>query len=94
MEIYKKNKIILAIFLDFKRAFETIVRNILLKKFYNYGIQQNELKWFKSYLTDRKQILKENNIKSEYINNDYRVPQGSVLGALLFIIYINDVRKM
>ena len=66
----------LAIFLDFKIAFETIDRSILLNKLYNYGIQESELIWFKSYLTDKKQMVKVNN---------YGVPQGS----LDFTIFAN-----
>ena len=88
-----KNNKILAIFLDFKRAFETINRNIPLQKLLKYGIENEELMWFRSYLTNRKQITRVNNTESSPIENKYGVPQGSILGALLFIIYINDVEE-
>ena len=81
----------MTIFLDFKRAFETIDGRILIEKMFMYGSRDNELKWFESYLNNRTQFTMVNNIKSEVINNNFGVPQGFILGALLFIIYINDM---
>ena len=88
-----KNNKILAIFLDFKRAFETIDRDIMLQKLLKYGIEDEELMWFRSYLTNRKRITRVDNTESSPIENKYGVRQGSILGSLLFIIYINDMEK-
>ena len=78
----------MAIFLDFKRAFETIDRDIMLKKLYMYGIRQIELEWFKPYLENRKHTIKLNNTVPEEAINNFGGPQGAILGALLFILYI------
>ena len=90
IEVYNK-KFIVAVFLDLSRAFETIDREILLLKLEKYGISGTELKWFQSYLNNRRQRTKINNTISEAIDINIGVPQGSILGVILFVLYINDI---
>jgi len=81
------------VFLDLRRAFELVDRNILLKKLEWYGIKGVVLSWFKSYLENRTQRVKFNGMLSDPIAVRLRVPQGSVLGPL-FLLYINDLVKV
>ena len=81
----------LAIYLDLSKAFDTIDHSILLHKLSYYGIKGNSLKWFQSYLSNRKQYVEYNNTQSSLTNVITGVPQGSILGPLLFIIYMNDI---
>ena len=91
--VLDSGKIIVGVFLDLKKAFDTVDHDILLNKLYAYGIRDNIYDWFKSYLTDRKQFVGYNDSKSDIKHVSHGVPQGSILGPILFILYINDFSR-
>ena len=79
------------VFLDLKKAFNTVDHEILLSKMNRCGIQSKTLDWLKSYLTNRTQRCSVNGCLSDFTTLKCGVPQGTIVGPLLFLIYINDL---
>ena len=90
---FQKNNKMAYIFLDLKKAFETVNHDILFKKIEYYGFRGKSMTLLKSYLSNRSQITKLGENSSSKLNINIGVPQGSILGTILFILYINDIHK-
>ena len=93
-ETIDKNKYGCGVFIDLRKAFDTVNHEILLTKLEHYGIRGTALNWFKSYLCNRKQYVFNNGEASQLKHITSGVPQGSVLGPLLFLICINELQNI
>ena len=87
-------EVILAAFIDLKKAFDTVNHNILLEKLNNMGIRNQTVLWIKSYLGNRMQRTISNNVFSNLDVVQCGVPQGSILGPLFFLVYVNDIKNV
>lgn len=90
---FDENKYMLGIFIDLSKAFDTVDHKILLEKLKNYGINNSNIRWFERYLSNRKQYISFDGGSASYKTIICGIPQGSILGPLLFLIYVNDLNK-
>jgi len=84
----------LMVMADFSKAFDTLDHRIALKKLFDFGFSKESLKWIHNYLSKRKQYVLLNDLKSDLLTTNYGVPQGSILGPVLFNLYVSDLQQI
>jgi hypothetical protein len=89
----ENGNVCLGLFVDLKKAFDSVNHSIMCDKLNLYGIRGIALKWFKNYLSNRQQYVELNNAKSDLKSISVGVPQGSILGPTLYLLYVNDMYK-
>ena len=85
-------ELVLCVFFEFSKAFDTVNHAIFFQKLNHYGIRGCALKWLERYLSNRTQYVSYNDATSKLATIKCGVPQGSILGPLLFLVYINDLK--
>ena len=88
---FEKNEFTLGVFVDLSKAFDTVDHQVLLKKLEYYGIAGNNLRWFENYLKDRQQFVSFEHNSTKKVTVTCGIPQGCILGPLLFLLYVNDL---
>ena len=90
---FEKNEFTPGVFVDSSKVFDTVDHQIFLRKLEYYGIAGNYLRWFENYLTGRKQFISFEHNSTKKATVPCGVPQGSILGPLLFLLYVNDLQS-